>query len=63
MRHMTREYCLAKADECQREAERAKDPGTRRAFEFYVSHWRKLADTFPRQPRKQAPPADVHRRY
>jgi hypothetical protein len=46
MRHMTREYCLSKADECQREAERAKDQGTRRVFEFYVRHWIKLADTF-----------------
>ncbi len=46
MRHMTREYCLSKADECQQEAERAKDQSTRRVFEFYVRHWIKLADTF-----------------
>ena len=44
---MTREYCLAKADECRREAEKAADKGTRRAFEHYVRHWLKLADGFP----------------
>jgi len=51
---MTRQYCLSKANECQQEAERAKDPGTRRAFEFYVRHWLKLADTFQSSHRAPA---------
>lgn len=40
---MTRENCLDKADECQREADRSESDGDRKIYGRLAEYWRTMA--------------------
>jgi len=62
MRHrMTRESCLAKADECQRDADRAQDERSRGLYERLADHWRKMAQVAADQTPSPYPSSSRHK--
>lgn len=46
---LTREYCIDKADECQREADRAASEGDRRIYGRLAEYWQAMARAVPFQ--------------
>ena len=62
---LTREYCLGKADECQREADRAGSDGDRRIYGRLAEYWQAMARAVPLQapPYPSSAPSNKYRQH